>query len=397
MVSRPELASDRCPGVIDLHTAEDGALARVRLPAGRLSARQLQAVCRAAALGNGLVDLTSRANLQLRGLPQDAGAVLEALFAAGGLLPSVSHERVRNILASPLAGRHPSSLLSTDEMVDEFDALLCSDPALAGLSGRFLFAFDDGSGLLQRERPDIALVAEGATTFSLSIAGTPTTICAEARDAAALAVRSARTFVAMAGSAWRVADLEPNALTSALGGHPRRSGASAVTLRPGSMLQRDGRSAVTALAPLGRLDAMQLTGLLRLVERMDAELRVSPWRTITICDLHPGELHEVTETLTRLGLVLEPDSGWFGLTACAGLGACPKARIDVRAAAARRASQRDSRSGLEHWSACPRRCGQPTGSAVSIAAEDDHVMLSTGETFADVDAALRGLARGTSA
>jgi precorrin-3B synthase len=194
----------------------------------------------------------------------------------------------------------------------------------------------------------------------------------------------------MAGSAWRVADrgLE---LIRVLGGRPRQGDASRVTLPPGTMLQRDGRCAVTALAPLGRLDAMQLTGLLQLVERTNG-LRVSPWRTVTIPDLHPGDVHETIATLARLGLVLDPDSGWFGLTACAGLGACSKARIDVRAAAARRASQRDSRSGLEHWSACPRRCGKPTAASTDIAAEDDLVMLSSGEAFENVDAALRGMA-----
>jgi sulfite reductase beta subunit-like hemoprotein len=127
---------------------------------------------------------------------------------------------------------------------------------------------------------------------------------------------------------------------------------------------------------------------------------VSPWRTITIPDLPLDVVPDSIEVLTRLGLVLAPDSGWFGLTACAGLGACPKARIDVRAAAASRASRRDSRSGLEHWSACPRRCGQPTAASTDVAAEDGLVMISVDgvdDTVEDVDAALLRLAEGVSA
>jgi sulfite reductase beta subunit-like hemoprotein len=131
-----------------------------------------------------------------------------------------------------------------------------------------------------------------------------------------------------------------------------------------------------------------------------SELRVSPWRTITIPDLPREVVPDAIEALTRLGLVLAPESGWFGLTACAGLGACPKARIDVRAAAAQRAARRDSRSGLEHWSACPRRCGQPTAASTDIAADDGLVTISTDgvdQTVEDVDGALLRLAERVSA
>ncbi len=94
---------DACPGVFAPHDAADGALARIRLPGGVIGAAALRVVADCAQeLGDGRVHLTSRGNLQLRGLSR-SGA-LAARLADAGLLPSATHERVRNVLASPLAG-----------------------------------------------------------------------------------------------------------------------------------------------------------------------------------------------------------------------------------------------------------------------------------------------------
>ena len=70
---------------------------------------------------------------------------------------------------------------------------------------------------------------------------------------------------------------------------PRR-----VTIPPGVMRQRDGRTAVTALVRDGRLDAAQLRGLAAL----EAEVRISPWRTITLVDQPDAA---VADDLARLG------------------------------------------------------------------------------------------------
>jgi precorrin-3B synthase len=354
----PRTSRDRCPGALSLHAAEDGALARVRLPGGRIDARGRAAVADVAALGNGIVEITSRANLQVRGLPAGAGEQVASLLAGGGLLPSLAHDRVRNVIASPLGG--------TDDVVDALDRGLCADPALAELPGRFLFAVDDGSAFALGHRADVTLVA-GA----LFLGGAAT----DRRGGAALALDAARAFMAERTTEWRLREVPegPARVAARLGGR-MVPGAEppAMSLTPGIR-----GTAVTALAPLGRLDGRTLRAL-------RGDVRLSPWRTLTTRDMAPDELE-------ALGLVARGDSGWAGLSACAGVGACAKARVDVRAAAARRAARRGDDSPAEHWAACERRCGERPGVAIVVAAAGDGIAVTVdGRTahVADADEAV---------
>ena len=393
-VLRQPPASDHCPGVLTLHPAADGRLARVRLPGGRLPPPALHAVAGLAAThGNGIIELTSRASLQIRGLAAgDAAAVADVLETAG-LLPSRAHDRVRNILASPVAGRAPGSLAATDDLVAALDRGLCADPLLAGLPGRFLFAVDDGSATLGGQRCDVALVAEGADAFRLSLAGARTTLVAH--DGAQLALGAARAFLELAGGTWRVADLPdgPRRLARLLGGDvvdapPLRSRVVPV----GTLAQRDGHAAVTALPPLGRIDcatAARLAGF--------GELRVSPWRTLTLVDVPTARAAGLLDELAALGLVVSAESGWHGLSACAGQGACARARVDVRDAAAQRALARGPGSPAEHWTACERGCGRSPQAASSVVAIAGGVIVERdGQTrlVADVEEAVAMLGGG---
>src|SRR3954451_13470638 len=90
--------ADACPGALQTHAAADGALARIRVPGGLLSAAQLRVLAAATRdLGDGGLELTGRGNVQLRGLPDDRVTELGDRLAAAGLLPSPTHERVRNV------------------------------------------------------------------------------------------------------------------------------------------------------------------------------------------------------------------------------------------------------------------------------------------------------------
>ena len=138
-------ALDACPGVLVLHPARDGLVARIRLPGGYATAARWRALADLSRdYGDGCVDVTARGNVQLRGLRAADGPALAARAAAAGLMPSAEHDRARNIMASPLSGLDGRPALR--DLVDALDAALLAGPEFAALPGRFLFALDDGTG-----------------------------------------------------------------------------------------------------------------------------------------------------------------------------------------------------------------------------------------------------------
>lgn len=142
--------ADLCPGVLRPWPADDGALVRIRLCGGLLTGAQLRGLSALAVeYGDGDVHLTKRANVQVRGIC-DADSFADEVEALG-LLPSRSHELVRNIVVSPLSSLHA--------LASEFDALLCADAELVQLPARFLFSFDD-RGDLAPLRPDLGVYGD---------------------------------------------------------------------------------------------------------------------------------------------------------------------------------------------------------------------------------------------
>lgn len=361
-------AYDRCPGAMRLHKAADGWLARIRIPGGRLTAAQLPVIADLAERhGNGAVELTSRANVQVRGLAASASDAIARALVPAGLLPAPSHERVRNVLASPLAGRDPLAVIDGERLTVALDGAICAAPRLTALSGRFQFAVEDGAGHVDLATSDVALVARGHGRVGLCIGGRRTGLEAAAGDAPALAIAAAEAFVDVAagtsGRTWRIADVGAERVIERLpGALPGPFIATAAAAPPplGAVGQRGGGQAVTALVPLGRLRPAQLRGLATL----GSECRVSPWSTVTVLDACRGS----AEQLEALGLVLDPDSGWQGLTACVGSDGCARAGFDVRAMAARRVAERGPGDPREHWSACPRQCGRRPG-AIAMPAQ----------------------------
>jgi precorrin-3B synthase len=363
---------DACPGALQTHAAADGALARIRIPGGALSIPQFRVLARAAMdFGDGALELTSRGNVQLRGLTAGIEAELGERLGAAGLLPSPTHERVRNVLASTLSGR-TGGLLDVRPWVAAFDAGLCADPALADLPGRFLATFDDGRGDVAGLGGDVGMLALGPASAALLLGGTDTGLRATPEDAVGLALAAARAFLAeraeQGGTAWRLVELADGVerVAARLPGvrtEPVRVPPAPETGPAGEFAQNDGRIALVAVAPLGRLTADQ-SGLLA---AMATELQVTPWRSVVLPDLPDAS---EAAALAGAGLVVDRGSPWLRVTTCAGLPGCPKSRADVRADAATAVAggTLPADGARQHWAGCERRCGRPRGTVVDVIA-----------------------------
>ena len=371
-------SGDACPGALRLHRADDGALARIRIPGGVLTPHQAAALGQAAErFGDGELHLTSRGNVQLRGLAPDCGAELAGLLSRAGLLPSEAHERVRNVVASPLSGL--DGLGSTDlrPWLTELDRLLCGNDRTTALSGRFLFALDDGRGDVDAIGADLTLLGRADGYALLRVGDGDAALRVPSCDGPRAAIVAAEAFLDAARDtgAWRVRDLPDDAraalrddvvrrlrqagIAGAPESRPRPPGTTAP--EPGRVPDNGREAALSVGVPLGRLDPAQW----RLLAR-GGELRLTPWRGAVVTGIAPHLADGLLGEFSEAGLITGPDSPWAGVGACIGRPGCAKSLADVRAEAG--AAVGPAGRLPVYWSGCERRCGHPHGEWIDVVA-----------------------------
>ena len=172
------LRPSACPGLWRVVPARDGGICRVKLPGGLLTSAQARAVAEAARLyGSGVLELTNRSNLQLRGVREECQAPLVQHLLAAGLGPRhPAADDVRNLLLSPAAGRDRSAHLDTPPLAGRLLALLENTPELHALSAKFALQLDGGEALAMLDHPhDLWLSAlPGGTPVSYTHLTLPT-------------------------------------------------------------------------------------------------------------------------------------------------------------------------------------------------------------------------------
>jgi precorrin-3B synthase len=365
-----------CPGALRPMLSGDGLIVRIRPFCGAFSLEQARGLAELARrLGNGHIDLTRRANLQLRGLSDEHMPELHAELGKLGLIdPDSETEATRNLMVAPLAGLDPAEKLDVRPIARAIAEGLAGDEYLRALPGKFGLLVDGGGTVsIAAERADIALLAiDGGIALGLDTpAGTDWLGATSPDMAATVALAAARAFLEAAGPAKR---FRMRGLSADGRAHVR----SVLTpmLRPCEVIplpteRRLGAfgAAVGVAAPFGRLEAEQLDRLSSLAEAAGAaELRLSPWRTLYFGAGDAAAARHAVQAARLVGLIVDVDDPLLRIEACPGAPDCKSSSVDARGDARRLAALAAAAGydGSIHVSGCAKGCARSAPSELVL-------------------------------
>ncbi len=344
-----------CPGAHRPMPSGDGLVVRVRVPLGRLAPAQASGLARAAlAHGSGEIDLSGRANLQLRGVTAASHPDLLGDLARLGLLdadPAV--EARRNLAITPFWPENSD----TPALAAAIEAGLRQAPPLPGKFGAVL---DHGPLRVMASIPgDIRIEADGSGGLILRADGAAHGRRVAPPDLAEAVAELAHWFVAAGGirdGRGRMAALIASGaeLPPALAGEA--APAPAVT-PPGPGLHPAG---FFVALEFGRLRAETLLDL------AEYPLRLTPWRLI----LAEG----ATAAPAGDGLIFDAGDPRLRVVACPGAPGCWQALAPVRDLA-RVLAPRVPPGACLHLSACAKGCAHPAPADVTLTAQAEGFAL----------------------
>lgn len=335
-----------CPGAYRPMMSGDGLIIRVRPFFARLDREQVLGLCTVAeTFGNGFIDLTNRANLQIRGIAEENhDRVLQALHALGLLDENPEIEARRNMLVTPFWGQDDGSYQIVRFLLDAL-------PQLPELPAKFGFAVDTGAvPLLQTASADIRI--ERADKGFL--------LRADGSDRGRLVQRSEVHNAVIELAEWftrhRAAGERRMAQTV------QRVGLAAswttITKPSGGLRLKPGHHALGALvgAAFGQLEAGALKQVM--TDTSAKGLRTTPWRMILL---------EGAERVTAPDLISSDSSPLLTAQACPGAPFCTTATVETRALARALASQT---GGSVHVSGCAKSCASKQSVDVTLIGRD---------------------------
>jgi precorrin-3B synthase len=370
-----------CPGALRPMKSGDGLIVRIRPRSAAFSPEQLTALADAARrFGNGHIDLTRRANLQIRGVSEASLPSLHDVIARLGLLDdNPDGEAVRNVMINPLAGIDSTEVLDVRNVGREIARLLASKKTLWALPGKFGFVVDGGGTLtLAGQHADVRLTAIGSGPDVAVAIGLETrrgvdwvgSIAPTAAAAVAIEIGLAFIGVASREGRRRMRDLSGNGLASirsaiasrleALRENPSNPDAPPVR-RIGLVRLGVDRFAVGIAAPFGRIEADQLRNLADAVAAHGIrEIRLSPWRTLyaAVPDREAGR--SILDAARSDGLIVDPGDPLLQVEACPGTPGCRSTSLDTRrdGRMLARLLPRFGFTGTLHVSGCSKGCAK---------------------------------------
>lgn len=333
-----------CPGALRPMLSGDGWVLRVRPRAGRLSQEQATGIAELARrFGNGRIDLSARANLQLRGVTEATHLpLLDGLRGLGLVDDTAEVEARRNVMVTPfhVAGD------DTTELAQKLETSLRAGP---DLPGKFGFSIDPGAEPVLRGASADIRIERAAGGLVCYADGARTGAAIAPRDAVAAAMDLAEWFLASGGAVsgrGRMAALIASGVAL-----PERF--RAVPVADVAVAQPEpGPCAQGQLVglPFGATDAATLVALARL-----GPIRLTPWRMLLV---------ETAAPIAVPGAVTRRGDPRLRVSACTGAPDCPQGRQPVRDLA--RALAQGMPAADLHVSGCAKGCAHPGPAAFTL-------------------------------
>jgi precorrin-3B synthase len=380
-----------CPGALRPMPSGDGLIVRVRPLLGRLGVADLSALGEAAArFGNGQLDLTRRANLQIRGVSRASLAPLQDEVRRIGLLDSdADGEAVRNVMINPAAGFDPSEILDVREVAAAVTRMLTARAELWSLPGKFGFIVDGGGMLdLSDERADIRLAAVRMDAAPMLAVGLDRrdgtlwlgTVAPDSAADASIAIATAYLDATQPTQRQRMRELSDadiaairSAVAARLGPQPDRTPAPATTpsRRVDAFDFGDGRFAVGLAMPFGHIEHAQIRTLAAALTSAGVnEVRLSPWRALYAAVSNAASARRILDRAA--GWIVAADDPLLRIEACPGAPSCASTSINTRAIARQLAPHLPGGfTGTVHVSGCAKGCAR--------SAPSDLVLVGTGD------------------
>jgi precorrin-3B synthase len=360
-----------CPGLADPMPTGDGLLARLAV-ARAIPLDALAALCAAAqAHGNGIMEITSRGSLQVRGLTEESAPE----FAAAVEMLNIADAAGGRVLANPLAVLDPQEIFDVSEVVDQLRKHLVDSGLAAKLAPKVSVVVDGGGALRLDALPcDIRLraeIARGEVGFHVTLARDGINEVALGTFAPERAVETVLELlraIAAHGPTARARDLP---LLPTCSDAMNTNGARVPAQPIGTHGLRDGSTAIGVGLPFGHTDAGTLQKLID--EARDAgaaSARPAPGRALLFIGVAPAPGSCLRAKAEQLGFLTTPSDPRRHVVACAGAPACAAAEIATRALAPAIAAAALFANQTIHVSGCAKGCAHPAPAHLTIVGVD---------------------------
>ena len=346
-----------CPSLYEPMAAADGLIARIKPFVQGLYADDLRLIADLADLyGSGAIELTSRANLQVRGLTEaNAPRFAKAVASAGLASLDPAAERRRNIITTGDCG---PKLLA---LARELEVWLQRASALGALPSKFGFAFTAGQPV------DGDIVVSGEDAPVIRLAGSP--IYTHAPDALAALQTLTLDFVNYAGR-MSPPPRRMKALVERVSAHTllAQAGLTETAVRSSARYGREVFEGFDMSVVLGALDTASLRAIADLADQYgDGRVRLLPDRRLRIGKVAPHVRAALSQAAAQAGFAVDAGDPRLRLRACVGRQGCARTAADVRTDALALAPLLPGRAIL-HVSGCAKGCAHPRAAELTLAA-----------------------------